>query len=163
MNSIINLYCPDISTKEIISKKIISTIILKFSAKNERKILKAFLLGQLHQLFCKLFQNKMLHSQNNSPMEYYTMDSKIIQFLIQGIVETGEYTLEGIALYTYIPFDVIYDAACGINNQFSITPWARVVDLYMQVKPDITKILIDKLLEMKEKNLISISSLLKEF
>lgn len=148
---------------EITSKKVISTVILKFSTKNERKILKAFLLGQLHQLFCKLFQNKMLRNDNDSPMECYAMDSKIIQFLIQGIVETGEYTLEGIALYTHIPFDVIYDAACGINNQFSITPWVRVVDLYMQVKPDITKILIDKLLEMKEKNLISISSLLKEF
>jgi len=163
MNSTINLYCPNISTKEITSKKVISTIILKFSAKNERKILKAFLLGQLHQLFCKLFQNKMLRNDNDSPMECYAMDSKIIQFLIQGIVETGEYTLEGIALYTYIPFDIIYDAACGINNQFSITPWVRVVDLYMHVKPDITKILIDKFLEMKEKNLISISSLLKEF
>jgi hypothetical protein len=162
MNSTINLYCPNISTKEITSKKVIPTIILNFSAKNERKILKAFLLGQLHQLFCKLFQNKM-RNDNDFPMECYAMDSKIIQFLIQGIVETGEYTLEGIALYTHIPFDVIYDAACGINNQFSITPWVRVVDLYMQVKPDITKILIDKLLEMKEKNLISISSLLKEF
>lgn len=163
MNSTINLYCPSISTKEIIPKKVIPTVILKFSAKNERKILKAFLLGQLHQLFCKLFQNKMLCNDNDSSTECYTMDSKIIQFLIQGIVETGEYTLEGIAFYTHIPFDVIYDAACGIKNQFSITPWVRVVDLYTQVKPDITKILIDKLLEMKEKNFTSISDLLKEF
>src|SRR3990167_10636420 len=139
-----------------------NTFILKCSNKNERKILKAFLLGQLHQLFCTLFQNKIEFNKNIST-EDYVMDSKIIQFLIQGIVETGEYTLEGIALYTHIPFDVIYDAACGINNQFSITPWVRVIDLYMQVKPDITKILIDKLLEMKEKNLSSLSALLNEF
>lgn len=163
MNSTIHLYSPSISTREIIHKKYIPTIILQFSEKNEREILKAFLLGQLHQLFCELFQKKMLHNDNDSSMECYTMDSKIIQFLIQGIVETGEYTLEGIAFYTHIPFDVIYDAACGIKNQFSITPWARIVDLYLQVKPDITKILIDKLLEMKEKNFSSISDLLKEF
>ena|SRR3990167_2996846 len=163
MSSTINLYYNNIPTKEIITKKVIPTVVLKFSTKNERKILKVFLLRQLHQLFCKLFQNKMLCYQNNSSMECYAMDSKIMQFLIQDIVETGEYTLEGIALYTRIPFDVIYDAACGINNQFSITPWVRVIDLYMQVKPDITKILIDKLLEMKEKNLSSLSALLNEF
>lgn len=92
----------------------------------------------------------------------YSMDSKIIQFLIQGIVETDEYTLEGIAFYTRIPFDVIYDAACGKSNQFSITPWARVADLYMQVKPEVAQFLIEKLLEMRSKNRAFLSSLLTE-
>lgn len=150
------------TTLETIQHHVIPTFITKFSPKNERKILKAFLLARLHQLFCELFQNKMQCNQNNSSMECYTMDSKIIQLLIQGIVETGEYTLEGIAFYTRIPFDVIYDAACGISNQFSITPWARVVDLYIQVKPDVTQVLITKLIEIKGKNRGAISSLLNE-
>jgi hypothetical protein len=90
------------------------------------------------------------------------MDSKIIQTLIQGIVETGEYTLEGIAHVTRIPFDVIFDAACGNNNQFSITPWARIVDLYMQVKPEVTQLLFNKLLEIKDKNHFALSLLLNE-
>lgn len=128
----------------------------------ERKILKAFLLGQLHKLFSELFHNKIQCNQNNSLMECYAMDSKIIQLFIQGIVETGEYTLEGIALYTRIPFDVIYDAACGISNQFSITPWARVADLYIQVKPDVAKALIEKLLELREKSRGAFSLLLNE-
>lgn len=63
---------------------------------NERKILKAFLLGRLHQLFCELFRSKMQNNQNNSLMEYYVMDSKIIQILIQDIIETGR------ELYIYI-------------------------------------------------------------
>jgi hypothetical protein len=90
------------------------------------------------------------------------MDSKIIQFLIQGIIETGEYTLEGVAHYTRIPFDVIFDAACGNNNQLSITPWARIVDLYMQVKPDVTQLLFNKLIEIKDKNHFALSLLLNE-
>lgn len=90
------------------------------------------------------------------------MDSKIIQLLIQSIVETGEYTLEGIAYHTRIPVEIIYDAASGINNQISITPWARIVDLYMQVKPDIAKVLSEKLLEIKSKNSAAFSLLLKE-
>lgn len=136
--------------------------ILKFSVKNERKILKAVLLGRLHQLFCELFEDAMPDKKNNYSMECYAMDSKIIQLLLQGIIETGEYTLEGIAYYTHIPFDVIYDAACGISDQFSITPWARVVDLYMQVKPEVANVLIERLLEIKGKNHAAFSALLVE-
>lgn len=135
---------------------------LKLPSKSERKILKAFLLGRFHQLFFELFHGKIQTNQNNYPMECYTMDSKIIQILIQGIIETGEYTLEGIAYYTHIPFDVIYDAACGISNQFSITPWARIVDLYTQLRPDVTEMLISKLIETKNNNHLGISSLLNE-
>lgn len=134
---------------------------MKFSSKNERKFLKAFLLNRLHQLFLELFRSSAQCDQNNLVMECYAMDSKIIQLLILGIVETGEYTLEGVALYTHIPFDVIYDAACGINNQLSITPWSRIVDLYIQVKPDIAQILIDRLIKFKEQHKAAFSLLLK--
>lgn len=162
MNFTTTLYCRNVSTEENVPIKTSQTNSLKFSAKNKRKILKAFLLGRLHQLFCELFQPNMHYKRNNSSMECYTVDSKIIQLLIQGIVETGEYTLEGIAYYTHIPFDVIFDAACGISSQFSITSWARVVNLYIQVKPDVTQLLIDTLLEIKDKNKAAISSLLNE-
>src|SRR3990167_10457883 len=97
MSSAANLYCRNISAEETVLEKAIPTLILKFSVKNKRKILKAFLLGCLHQLFCELFQNKIRCNHNNFSMEYYVMDNKIVQLLIQGIVETGEYTLEGIA------------------------------------------------------------------
>lgn len=156
------LHCSNSLAEESIPQKSIPTFILKFSTKDKRKILKAFLLGRLHQLFCELFQSKMQCNQNNFLMECYAMDGKIIQFLIQGIVETGEYTLEGIAFYTRIPFDVIYEAACGISNQFSITPWARVVNLYIQVNPDIEQTLIDQLIEVRNKKLAALSLLLTE-
>lgn len=162
MNSIVTLHCCNNPIEETIPQKATPTLISRFSVKNERKILKAFLLGHLHQLFCDLFQHQMSCNQYNFSMECYAMDSKIIQLLIQGIVETGEYTLEGIAYYTRIPFDVIYDAACGISNHFSITPWAKIVDLYIQVKPDVAQVLVDKLLEIKSKNRSVLSSLLNE-
>jgi hypothetical protein len=115
------------------------------------------------KLFRELFANKMNSYHNHSSMEFYNMDSKIIQFLIQGIIESEEYTLEGIALHTRIPFDVIYEAACGINNQISITPWLKLVDLYIQVNPAISHALIEKLLlEVKKNNHKGFSSLLTE-
>lgn len=162
MNSTITSYHNNIPIEKSFQQKAISRFVLKFSKKSERKILKVFLLSRLHQLFYELFLRKMQCNNNVYSKEYYAMDSQIMQLIIQGIIETGEYTLEGIAFYTRIPFDIIYDAACGINNQFSITPWARVVDLYLQLKPDVAKILIDKLIEIKKKDRSAFSLLLTE-
>lgn len=138
-----------------------SNTTLRFSISNERKILKVFLLCRFHQLFREIFHNKIQQGKINFSMECYTVDNKIIQILIEDIIETGEYTLEGIAHATRIPFDVIFDAACGNNTQFSITPWARIVDLYTQVKPDVTKIFLNRLLEIKDKNQLGLSLLLE--
>ena len=138
------------------------TSILKCKTYTECQMMKAFLLSYLHHLFCELFQNKIQLEKTFSSMECYTMDNKIIQFLIQEIIDTEQYTLEGIAHYTRIPFDVIFDAACGNNTQLSITPWARVVDLYMQVKPDVSQLLLNKLIEIKDKNNLSLLLLLND-
>jgi len=162
MHSAPDSYCNKISTAKTIPPKITHIPNIKFTEKNERKILKAFLLGRLQNVFCELFRTHIQDIHNNCLMEHYLMDSKIIQLLIQGIIETGEYTLEGIAFYTHIPIDVIYDAACGISNQLSITSWAKLVDLYMQVKLDIRDILIDKLIEIIKKNRSVFSLLLHE-
>jgi hypothetical protein len=129
---------------------------------NERKILKAFLLNQLHKLFLQLFESTIQNNQDHISMECYAMDNKMIQLLIHRIVETGDYTLQGVAYYTRIPFDVIFDAACCNNNQLSLTLLIRIMELYLQVNPDIERILIDRLLEIKEKNNCTLLSLLNE-
>jgi hypothetical protein len=135
---------------------------LKFYTHDKRKILKVFLLSCIRQLLCELFQNNIQTDKTHSSMECYIMDSKIIQLLIQGIVETEEYTLEGIAHVTRIPFDVILDAVCGNNSQLSITVWAKIVDLYMQVKPEVAQLLFNKLIEIKDKHHFALSILLNE-
>lgn len=154
------LHCSNIFVDDTCSTDISEKITFDYKT-IERKILKIFLGSRLYQLFHEIFKNK-IKQNNNYLMEGYSMDSKIIQLLIQNIVDTGEYTLDGIAYHTRIPFDVIYDAVCGINNQFSITPWMRIVDLYLQVKPEVALLLNERLLEYKNKNQSAFSFLLNE-
>lgn len=139
--------------------------ILKSFNRSERKLLKVFLMSNLYKLFYDLFRKKIQYDFGKDfdfTMECYAVDGKIIQVLIQEIVETREYTLEGIAGYTRIPLDVIVDVVCGNSSQLSITLWARIVDLYMQVKPEISKYFFDKLAEVKDKNHLSFSVFLHE-
>lgn len=127
----------------------------EWPAIKNQKLFKTFLAGFLHRFFRKLFQNQMQYNEDYNLMECYGMDSKVIKLIIRDILETGEYTLEGIAYHTNIPFDVIFDAACGNAFHLSITPWAKIAELYMQVKPDVAKLLLNQLsewLEMQKKN-----------
>src|SRR5436190_9922391 len=90
------------------SPRVDTSHILTCSTKNERKIIKVFLLTYLYNLLREIVL------QNNFLKEWPKMDNKIIRYLIQSIIETEQYTLEGISFYTHIPYDVLYDAASGI-------------------------------------------------
>jgi len=132
--------------------------------KSERKLLKAFLLRSLYTLLHELSQKQQQVDKNyhtNTAMECYMLDNKMIQFIIREILKTEEYTLEGIAYYARVPFDVIFDAACG-NSHLSVTAWTNIVDLYMQVKPEIPRMLFDKLLRTKQKDRSTLALVMSE-
>jgi hypothetical protein len=133
--------------------------------KMERTLLQGLILLHAHHLFHNLFfQAKILQIDPNVffHMECYSMDQKIIQLVIRGILESGQYTLEGIAYYTRIPFDIILDAACGHQHELSMTAWSRIVGLYMQVRPDVSKLLLKKLLQLESEDQITMTMLLNE-
>lgn len=143
------------------TESIIHPATIKYSLKSERQLLKAILLNKTHQFLAECFASHLkLELKNHSSMESYLMDNKILQLLIQGIVDSEQYTLEGIAFYTNIPFDVIYDAACGISNHLSITTWTKIVNLYLQVKPEVAQLLSERLKTFLEKRQQTITSIL---
>ncbi|OGT58632.1 MAG: hypothetical protein A3F43_01490 [Gammaproteobacteria bacterium RIFCSPHIGHO2_12_FULL_42_10] len=137
----------------------------------EKKLLKLFLLCKLQTLLIEMFYKDI---QTDFPAnassscylhyhpitEHYFMDNKIIQLVIRGILEGGEYSLSGIAYYTRIPFDIVLDAACGNSHDLSITAWTRIVDMYMRAKPGVSKMLLERLLNLQSEDPLTISSLL---
>ena len=136
--------------------------IVKVDKYKQKKLLQAFLLTHLQVLFYKTYQKVIRQQPNDSTREYDAMDSNITQQVIRDIVATGEYSLEGIAYYTRIPFDVIFDGVCGKNNRLSTTSWTRIVGLYLQVKPEMLQRLSDPILKMKEKHDFLLSLLLQD-
>jgi hypothetical protein len=139
----------------------IETFLHKSSSKDKRKILKAFLIASLYKIMGDSLFEKTGYGGDDY-LECYLMDRKIIQLFIHEIIATNEYTLEGIAYQTRIPYDVIYEAASGINGEFSIILWARIITLYIEVKPEVAEKLIDNFLEMKIKNAAELSVLLSD-
>lgn len=139
-----------------------SNISTKHFAVNERKMLKAVLLGCVHQLFFDIYEHEIHLNKNQFTLECYEMDNKIIQQVIQTIIDSKQYTSEGIACHTRVPLDVINEAASGLNKQPSITTWTRLIIMFMEVNPEFAGLLVEKLLELKDKNFAAFSLLLQE-
>lgn len=127
----------------------------KLTTKQERTLLKIFFLRHFYEFLNQHFQHQLLcdpFNKESQPMERYVMDSRIIQYVISEIIQSDEYTLEGIANYTRVPLDVIIDAACGNIAYPSATVLMGIIGLYIQVKPDLFRELTKKLLATNDEN-----------
>lgn len=135
------------------------------SSKTKNELFRIYLLYQLHQLLCEVYQNLIqtqLDINNHIIPECYAMDRKLIQFIIRDLIESEEYSLEGIAYHTHIPFDVVFDAACGNNVNLSITSWIKIIELYIQIKPEFSRMVFKKLKKLLNENSLNLLLLLGE-
>lgn len=130
----------------------------RVSAAKEKQLLRAVLLVHVYELIHDVISDGAV--QLDSMWECYLMDNKLIQQLLREITGTGHYTLEGVAHYTRIPFEVILDAACGRTHDLFITSWVKIVGLYIQVRPETSQQLIAKLVALNEKNAGAIREML---
>lgn len=83
----------------------------------------------------------------DSEMENFMVDHMLIRCIIKEILLTGEYNVPGIAYYTQIPEDVIYDAAVGANINPSITFFTKIIELHKSIKPDLYRKIFKKIIE----------------
>lgn len=130
----------------------------RFTLKTERALTKMTLLCLIQN-----FLQEMNHfSYIDTKIRTHTMDGPLIQMLIQAILESGEYTLEGIAYYTQTPLDILMDAATGLRCDFSIHSWTRLTALFLNARPDIGNIVINRLLHSLQKGKSAFEYLLTE-
>lgn len=62
---------------------------------------------------------------------------KFIQEVLRDILATKEYTLAGIAAYTHIPEDVLYDVAAGVNLNPTFESCRKILELHISVRRDL--------------------------
>lgn len=131
---------------------------VKLTAKTERNLLKVALLC----LIQNFLQEMTPHSPPKHTKKAETMDNPLLQTLITAIVESGEYTLEGIAYYARIPLDALLDAISGTHSSLSIKPWTRIAALFLHARPDIADIIINRLLHSLKTGRLVLTEILDE-
>ncbi|MDR3490821.1 MAG: hypothetical protein P4M12_02115 [Gammaproteobacteria bacterium] len=80
----------------------------------------------------------------NAEMEKAMIESNFIRCVINDILATKEYTLSGIACYTKIPEDILYEIATGSNEYPILDLSRRVIELHRSVRADLYRNVVKK-------------------
>ncbi len=80
------------------------------------------------------------------------LEQNFIRYLLNDIVLTENYSLMGIALYTYLPEEIIYNFVRGYNIQPSMIELRKIMELHRSIKPDLYKKLMKKIVSEIKKD-----------
>ena len=78
--------------------------------------------------------------------ESVMLETEFIRSIIQDILSTEEYTLTGIARYTDIPEDVLYEIVSGNHATLSAIFLRKIIDLHRSVRRELYQTMIKKII-----------------
>jgi hypothetical protein len=81
----------------------------------------------------------------NTEMESAMLDAILIRHVINDILLTEEYSIEGIACYTQTPEEVISDVAAGKNPAPSLPLSRKIIELHRSVRPNLYREVMKKI------------------
>jgi len=118
--------------------------------KDKGQILEADFIIQLYkglnENFRSQYKNYFRLMKFNQEMENAMLESNFMQNIINDVVSTGEYTLEGIAHYTNIPEEVVREIATGKNTNPSFQSSRRIIELHRTVRLNLYKEIVKNVL-----------------
>jgi hypothetical protein len=73
------------------------------------------------------------------------MEENFVRCVINDILSTEEYTLDGIACYTQTPEEVVYELATGANTRPSAVLLRKIIELHRSVRRDLYDAMMKKI------------------
>lgn len=77
--------------------------------------------------------------------EGVAMEVRLVKSIINDILSTGEYNLQGIACYTGTHEDIVEDIFTGMNNSPTAVFFRRLVDLHRTVRRELYEMIMQKI------------------
>lgn len=118
-------------------------------SKEEHGLLEAALLiricKEIKEVFREQHKEYFCLMKFTKEKEKIMIDANFIRLIIQDILSTEEYTLQGIAYYTDTNQDVVEEVATGLNISPSATFLQRVIELHQSVRHDLYNVIIKKI------------------
>ena len=120
-------------------------------SKQENILLEAVLFVHLCEVLKEIFkeQHKAYFKlmKFTVEMENAMIDTHFIQLIINDILKTGEYSIDGIAYYMDFPKEVICEVAAGHNTNPSALFFQKSLALHCEVKRDFYQEIIKQILK----------------
>lgn len=77
-------------------------------------------------------------------MESAMIENHFIRYIINDILSTGEYSIEGIAYHTQIPEEVVFEIAAGLQDCLSLSLSQKIIELHRMVRNDLYQAILEK-------------------
>lgn len=81
----------------------------------------------------------------NEQMEAAMIDDNFVKCIVNDLLE--EYSLPGIASYTDIPEEVIYELATGQNTNPSLKCIRKIIELHRSTRPSLYQTIVRKIVQ----------------
>ncbi len=116
--------------------------------KNEIMLLELELFSQVLEelkiLFAHQHKNYFRLLKFTHEMESTMIENHFIRYLINDILSTGEYSLEGIAYHTQIPEEVIFEISAGLQDCLSLSLSQKIIALHRMVRNELYQAILEK-------------------
>jgi hypothetical protein len=114
-------------------------------SKKEKLLLETMLFSDLYQV---LKESYIAASETNHQLKekHSMIKGSIIRGLINDLLMTNEYSLQGLANYTGYPEDVICDVAAGMNKNPTLVLSARIIELHAMTRREFYDGLVKKVI-----------------
>lgn len=120
----------------------------KFS-KEELNILEADIFiricDELKNIFKSEYKNFFYLLKFTTIQENAMLEKNFIQIILNDILSTEEYTIQGIAHYTDIHEDVIHELASGLNTKPLASCLRKVIELHRLVRRELYQTIVKKI------------------
>jgi hypothetical protein len=92
---------------------------------------------ELKEVFKKDYKDYFRTMKCNAENESVMMEAYFVRCVINDILSTEEYTLDGIAYYTHTPEEVVYEVAIGKNTSPSAVLLRKIIELHRSVRREL--------------------------
>lgn len=124
---------------------------VKKLSKNECFLLEASLLTyicrELKEIFKEKHKTYFCLAKFTKEMEDIMLEANFVRLIIQDILSSGEYNLEGIAHYIDTHEDVVQEIMIGNNTNPSAQLLQRIIELHKSIRRELYLTIIKKMTE----------------
>lgn len=88
----------------------------------------------------------------DSEMEEVMIEANFMRCIVNDILMSEAYTLSGIAYYTRMPEDIIYEVAAGCNTSPSLYLSRKIIEIHRNVRPELYREIMKKITRDQAEN-----------
>lgn len=103
------------------------------------------ILSEVKEIFREKYKSFFYLMKYTIEMENTMLETNYVCWIIEDILETEEYNLQGLAYYTDTPLEILQEIIAGMNKNPSAVLLQRCMDLHRLVRRDLYQNILKKI------------------